>query len=186
MHSNYKVMVILVIFGNPKQLLQVYLKKKGKINKRSHFFLLLILRRSAIEQISYIFSIPKFQKCYFLLQQNLSVMRTYLLSCILNTPNVFKMANQCRFIFSSFLENGEFILENYFEIHSREFSRNQFSRSITTCQVYILHHKCDEKISKDARHCVSNFIEEYNSCCTFASCGKFMYTRVPSELVDYI
>ena len=35
-------------------------------------------------------------------------------------------------IFSSFLENGEFILENYFKIHSREFSRNQFSRSITT------------------------------------------------------
>ena len=34
--------------------------------------------------------------------------------------------------FSSFLENGEFILENYFKIHSREFSRNQFSRNITT------------------------------------------------------
>ena len=125
MHSNYKVLVILGIFGNPKQLLQVYLKKKGKINKRSHFFSLAYL-----EKISYSQS-QNSQKWYFLLQQNLSIMCTYLLSCILNTPNVFKMANQCRFIFSSFLENGEFILENYFKIHSREFSRNQFSRSIT-------------------------------------------------------
>ena len=37
---------------------------------------------------------------------------------------------------SSFLENGKFILENYFKIHSREFSRNQFSRNITTEAAY--------------------------------------------------
>ena len=35
-------------------------------------------------------------------------------------------------IFSIFFENGEFILENCFKIQSREISRNQFSRNITT------------------------------------------------------
>ena len=40
------------------------------------------------------------------------------------------------FSFSKFLENVEFILENDFEIHSREFSRNQFSSSITSAKTW--------------------------------------------------
>ena len=43
------------------------------------------------------------------------------------------------FSFSKFLENVEFILENDFEIHSREFSRNQFSSSITKKIIYYVH-----------------------------------------------
>ena len=41
------------------------------------------------------------------------------------------MANYNRFLNDQFLENGEFILENFLSIHSREFSRIQFSSSIT-------------------------------------------------------